>query len=205
MSSFEFDSTDLARFAPFVVRSASHKSFLNEKDGTLWRKRFFVAFGNLLYKFENEDNSSLCGVDFLEHSTVKPMSLSAEHEFCISIAKCGGKTIVLSASSESERHEWIETIEQTQYITMSRRLEDREASSVHFHHRVEQLELQNNELDLALIESNRDLSGLKDTQEKQSLHINSLEAEVRFQTMTWKACVIPSHFLFIEYILNQAS
>ena len=175
---FDFDAIDLQRFAPVALRTASKKSFLHERDGLLWNKRFFVLFGNLLYRFEREDASKLVGIEFLEYSTVRATTVSDEHSYCISISKCGGKTIVLSATNESERQSWIEIIESSKFIAITRRLEDSEASSVQLHHRVEQQELQNTELDRALIETSRELDGAKICLQNQELRIHSLEGEV---------------------------
>lgn len=169
---------DQLRFAPVAFRSAVKKSFLVEKESTTdWRRRFFALFGNLLFKYDGEDSDRCCGIEFMEYANLKAMTM-LDGQYPISINTVGGKNVVLAASSESERQEWMQAIESNKYTSLSRRLEDVEAMSVQTTHRVEQQEIQNTELDAQLREARRLLTISHQNAEKASLSMTKLENEV---------------------------
>ena len=176
--SVAFDPSDLFRFAPVAYRQASLKCFILEKEGISWKRRFFALFGNLLYRFEAEDPSSLSGIEFLEYSTVKHSPTAIEGQYALSISTVGGKAMTLSFPSTEDRQAWMEGIENCKFISLSRRLEDSEAVSVQQTHRVEQQERQANDLERIVIETDKVLGDLKGELGRREQELLEMRAEV---------------------------
>ena len=88
-----FDPSDLFRFAPFAFKQATLKSFLMEKEGISWKRKYFVLFGNLLFKFETDDASKLLGIEFLEYANCRNSAQSTDANTAMTISTVGGKSI----------------------------------------------------------------------------------------------------------------
>ncbi len=97
--------------------------------------------------------------------------------YSLSISSVGGKTVVLSASNSGDLQEWMEAIESSKFLSMTRKLEDNEANAVQLVHRVEQQEVVNLDYERSFVELKNDL---KESEERNRLllaQLNALQAE----------------------------
>ena len=168
---FRFDPTDILRFMPVAIRQATKKGFLGElKKGNEVERKYLVLCGNVMYSFMKEnDPSTLCGVTFLESSILKIVTNLGT--MALSISTVGGKTILLSATNQTELIEWMEAIENSKYISLSRKFEDTEARSMQLHHQVEQQELLSQEYEKSFVE-------MKEQIKAHAAKIGELEATI---------------------------
>lgn len=153
---------------PVALRQATRKGYLEEiKKGNEIEKKYFVLCGNMLYSFTKEnDPSTLCGIMFLESSILKIVTNLGS--LALSVSAVGGKTVLLTSPNQTELVEWMKSIEDSKYISLSRNLEDMEAQSIQLRHQVEQHEVQSQEYSRSFIE-------MKDQMKAQAAKAQELE------------------------------
>lgn len=176
---FRFDPIDIIRFMPVALRQATRKGFLDEiKKGNEIEKKHFVQCGNMLYSFTKEnDTSTLCGIMFLESSILKIVShLGA---LALSVSAVGGKTVLLTSSNQAELLEWMKSIEDSKYISLSRSLEDMEAQSIQLRHQVEQQEVQSQEYSRLFVEMKDQIKERQAKIQEQEDIISTMKDEAR--------------------------
>jgi len=176
---FKFELSDIARFAPVALKQASKKGSLSEiKKGNEAVEKFFVLCGNLLYAFAYEnDPTSVTSCIFLESSVLKIVTNLGS--MALSISTVGGKTILLSASNQNELLEWMEAIEKCKFKSLSRKLEDVEATSMQLHHRVEEQEVLNQEHERTYIEMKCQLQQMELQKQELEATISDINAKSR--------------------------
>ena len=164
---------------PVALRQASRKGFLNEiKKGNELERKYFVLCGNLLYYFTKEnDPSTLCGIMFLESSVLKIVSNLGT--LALSVSAVGGKSLLLSTTNQAELVEWMESIENSKFISLSRKLEDVEARSLQLNHQVEQHEAVSQEYEKALVDTKEEIRTLLQKNKDLEETINNLNADNR--------------------------
>jgi hypothetical protein len=183
---FKFDPTDILRFMPVALRQATKKGYLGEvKKGEVERK-FFVLCGNVMYCFmKDNEPTSLCGVLFLESSILKIVTNVGS--LALSLSTVGGKTLLLSATNQTELVEWMEAIENSKFISLSRKLEDTEARLMQFQHQVEQQDLITQDYEKSFVAMKEDMKSLQAKNEELEKTIISMKAdavEVKSQLRT---------------------
>lgn len=168
-------ATEKATVAEEISTSLPSSASLSSSSSSVYRL-FYSLFGNLLFSFRSEDPSSFVGLLFLESSTIKKTSTG--NGLGLSIVTVGGTLVNLYANSSSECSDWIEAIEVNKHITMTRKFEDIESSTIQTYHRVEQQEQSildlEEKLEVALVnvQSQESMNQSKDHQ------LKSLEAEL---------------------------
>lgn len=176
--SFTFDQVDFVRFAPVALRLASKKGFLSEhKKGNETTKSFYALVGNLMFIYDAEgDPSTLSGLLFLESSTVRMSNTMGF--MALSISTVGGKTFILSATTNGELQEWMDAIESNKFLSMTRKLEDNEANSVQLVHRVEQQELVQQDYERSFVELKEQLKASEEKNQNLAGQLTALQAEL---------------------------
>lgn len=160
-------ASDLAKFAPRALRSATKKGWLTDNSDSSASK-LYCLFGNLLYCFTTEEAASFHSIIFLESSTVKKLTTNAASssgaQYGISITTVGGRNFNLSVKDSQERQDWIDAIEEGKLVNTLRRVEDHEAETLQLRHRAEQLE---QDMDGATATSQALSTQVTELQEKQ--------------------------------------
>lgn len=160
--------SDFTKFAPVAYRLGVKKGYLQYRDVRL----FYSLFGNLLYSYEKEDASSFAGLIFIESSTVKPAAKELGNGYGISFATVGGRFITLFATNNSDRQEWIDSLETNRFLSILRKSEDIESSCIQTNHRVTEQESQ-------IVRLEVDFSKKSDECNKAYDKIESLESDIR--------------------------
>lgn len=178
-SEYRFDPIDIMRFMPVAVRQATRKGFLKEfKMGNDFERKYFVLCGNLLYSFQKEsDLNTLSGIMFLESSILKIVSNLGS--LALSVSAVGGKTLLLSSDHQTELVEWMEAIENSKCISLSRKLDDTEARFVQLNHQVEQQEVKNQEYQKSFVEMKDQMNALNAKNAELEATISTLKNEVK--------------------------
>lgn len=138
---------DIVRFAPIAYRLGSKKGYLRDKaaiDSSC--RQYCVLYGNLLYCYRCEDPATYKSTIFLEYSTVKILNNPTD-VFGFSIATVGGSQVNFYGTGYSEVAEWLEAIESNKYISMIRKFEDNETSTLSYKYRVDEQDRKLNEVE----------------------------------------------------------
>ncbi|XP_069556789.1 ras-specific guanine nucleotide-releasing factor 2 isoform X2 [Brachyistius frenatus] len=110
-------------------KEGARRGFLSKKtpENSRWAEKYFALYQNVLFYFENDQSARPSGIYLLEGCTCerapapKVSSISKEpmekqqHYFLIIFGHDGQKPLELRTEEESDRNEWVESIQQASY------------------------------------------------------------------------------------------
>ncbi|XP_069022145.1 ras-specific guanine nucleotide-releasing factor 2 isoform X4 [Embiotoca jacksoni] len=110
-------------------KEGAKRGFLSKKtpENSRWAEKYFALYQNVLFYFENDQSARPSGIYLLEGCTCerapapKVSSISKEpmekqqHYFLIIFGHDGQKPLELRTEEESDRNEWVESIQQASY------------------------------------------------------------------------------------------